>query len=51
MCDCCKPKAASAAAAKCEKGKDPKACSPKQIRECHGEAKVHVCVATAKASK
>jgi len=28
---------------KCEKGKDPKTCSPGQIKECHGETKVHSC--------
>ena len=28
---------------KCDKGKDPKTCSPAQIRECHGAAAVHVC--------
>jgi hypothetical protein len=27
----------------CEKGKDPKACTPEQIRECHGDAKSHEC--------
>jgi len=28
---------------KCEKGKDPKTCSPKQIKECHGDSKKHPC--------
>lgn len=28
---------------KCEKGKDPKACSPEQIRECHGSDRTHPC--------
>ena len=32
-------------AKKCEKGKDPKACPPEQIRECHGETKKHACEA------
>ncbi len=31
-----------AAAKKCEKGKDPKACTPAQIRKCHGDKK-HRC--------
>ena len=26
------------------KGKDPKECSPEQIRKCHGDAKDHPCV-------
>jgi len=33
------------AAKKCEKGKDPKSCTPEQIRECHGEAAKHPCEA------
>ena len=41
MCDCCK--AAEQEAEKCEKGKDPKTCTPEQIRECHGEAAEHPC--------
>jgi hypothetical protein len=28
---------------KCEKGKDPKTCSPEQIRECHGSEPAHPC--------
>ena len=28
---------------KCEKGKDPKTCSPEQIRECHGSERDHPC--------
>jgi len=28
---------------KCEKGKDPKTCSPEQIRECHGSERNHPC--------
>jgi len=28
---------------KCEKGKDPKCCTPEQIKQCHGEAAVHTC--------
>jgi hypothetical protein len=52
MCDCCKPKAVSSAATeKCEKGKDPKTCSPQQIKECHGDVKEHACVAAVKSSK
>lgn len=27
----------------CEKGKDPKCCSPEQIRTCHGEVAEHEC--------
>jgi hypothetical protein len=53
MCDCCKPKPTSPAVAGaaspreggCEKGKDPETCSPEQIKECHGEAREHECVA------
>ena len=44
MCDCCKPKT-------CEKGKDPKACTAEQIKECHGDAPKHECAAAAKRSK
>ena len=44
MCDCCKPKT-------CEKGKDPKTCTPEQVKECHGDAPVHSCTAPAKATK
>ena len=29
---------------KCERGKDPKTCSPEQIRECHGSDRKHPCV-------
>jgi len=32
---------------KCEKGKDPKKCTPEQIRECHGDAPKHPCVTPA----
>jgi hypothetical protein len=28
---------------KCHKGKDPKKCTPEQIKECHGDAKKHPC--------
>jgi hypothetical protein len=28
---------------KCHKGKNPKECSPDQIKECHGDAKEHPC--------
>ena len=28
---------------KCHKNKDPKECTPKQIKECHGDAKKHTC--------
>ncbi len=28
---------------KCEKGKDPRTCTPEQIKECHGEVAVHPC--------
>ena len=31
-----------ASAKKCEKGKDPKTCSPQQIKKCHGTKK-HSC--------
>ncbi len=31
------------AAKKCEKGKDPKKCTPEQIKECHGETAEHNC--------
>ena len=38
MCECCdQPK-------KCEKGKDPKECTPEQIKECHGDSAEHLCV-------
>jgi hypothetical protein len=33
---------------KCEKGKDPKTCSPQQIRECHGDTVKHPCVGKAR---
>jgi hypothetical protein len=33
----------SQAVKKCEKGKDPKTCSPKQIKECHGDTAKHSC--------
>ena len=32
-----------ASSRKCEKGKDPKTCSPEQIKECHGDTNVHTC--------
>ena len=42
MCECCKPKT-------CEKGKDPKECTPEQVKECHGDTDKHNCEqATAK---
>ena len=28
---------------KCHKGKNPKECSPEQIKECHGDVKEHRC--------
>ena len=31
-----------ATAKKCEKGKDPKACTPAQVKKCHGTKK-HAC--------
>ena len=33
----------AATAKKCEKGKDPKTCTPEQIKKCHGETKKHSC--------
>jgi hypothetical protein len=36
---------------KCDKGKDPKKCSPEEIKECHGEAKKHPCEGAEKSSK
>lgn len=33
----------SQAVKKCEKGKDPKKCTPEQVRECHGDVKKHPC--------
>lgn len=33
---------------KCHKGKKPKECSPEQIKECHGDEKVHPCDEEAK---
>ena len=32
-----------ASSKKCEKGKDPKTCSPEQIKECHGDTATHPC--------
>jgi hypothetical protein len=32
-----------ASAKKCDKGKDPKTCSPEQVRKCHGTEAVHPC--------
>lgn len=29
--------------AQCHKGKDPKECTPEQIKECHGDVKEHPC--------
>jgi hypothetical protein len=37
-----------AASKKCEKGKDPKTCSPEQIKECHGDVKQHACTSQKK---
>jgi hypothetical protein len=34
-------------AKKCEKGKDPKTCTPEQIKECHGNTAKHPCEAPA----
>ena len=28
---------------KCHKGKDPRECTPEEIKECHGDAKKHPC--------
>ena len=28
---------------KCHKGKNPKECTPEQIKECHGDVKEHPC--------
>jgi hypothetical protein len=28
---------------KCEKGKDPKTCTPAQVKKCHGTTKKHSC--------
>ena len=28
---------------KCHKGKNPKECTPEQIRECHGDVREHPC--------
>ena len=36
---------------KCERGKDPKTCSPEQIKECHGDTKEHCCEKTDKVEK
>ena len=35
----------------CDKGKDPKKCSPEKIKKCHGEAKKHPCEGAEKSSK
>ncbi len=40
MCECCNP---DAPVEKCEKGKDPKTCTPEQIKECHGDTAKHPC--------
>ncbi len=31
---------------KCEKGKDPKKCTPEQVKECHGAVGGHPCPTT-----
>jgi hypothetical protein len=31
---------------KCHKGKNPKECTPEQIKECHGDVKEHPCEET-----
>ena len=36
---------------KCDKGKDPKKCSPEQIKECHGDVKEHPCAEKSKCKK
>ena len=36
---------------KCQKGKDPKTCSPEQIKECHGETETHSCCETCASPK
>jgi hypothetical protein len=41
----------SEATKKCEKGKDPKTCSPEQIKECHGESTAHPCDGGGKPAK
>lgn len=28
---------------KCDKGKEPKKCTPEQIKKCHGDVKSHYC--------
>jgi hypothetical protein len=38
MCECCKPEPK-----KCEKDKDPKTCTPEQVKECHGDTEKHEC--------
>jgi hypothetical protein len=40
-----------ASSEKCEKGKDPKTCSPEQIKECHGDAITHPCGSGEKRNK
>jgi hypothetical protein len=40
-----------ASSKKCEKGKDPKTCSPEQIKECHGDTATHSCETVANTKK
>ena len=40
-----------ASSKKCEKGKDPKTCSPEQIKECHGDTAIHPCGTDSKPRK
>ena len=30
-------------ATKCQKARDPKTCTPQQIKECHGDVETHPC--------
>jgi len=41
----------SASAKRCEKGKDPKTCSPQQVKECHGDTAKHPCKTEANQAK
>ena len=36
---------------KCEKGKDPGECTPKQVKECHGTTAKHACGRAGKTGK
>lgn len=36
---------------KCEKDKDPKTCSPEQIKECHGDTATHPCETAGESTK